>query len=271
MTAWARRHVRALVAFAVCTPLLATTAVAATAPPPPTGLTAVSPTRVAPALSWNSACLPSRAGEQRPGPAPDGRCAVGGCPHHGRSLPDARSRRPRQGHPGDRQGGVPRRAHRRRGARGGARPRSGGRALRDPGLRAHPGHARRAGGALAVLHASAASWSAAREPARRVGRRPARLRRAPAEDVALVLVHGGGAKGSGVLAKLRKLGPVTEVEVGRAQAVGVPGVRRGRGAPPRRDGSTARRPTCWCRRSARTCARSRRRPTSSPTTSRARR
>src|SRR5689334_22772145 len=33
---------------------------------------------------------------------------------------------------------------------------------------------------------------------------------APAEDVALVLVHGGGAKGSGVLAKLRKLSAVTE-------------------------------------------------------------
>ena len=33
---------------------------------------------------------------------------------------------------------------------------------------------------------------------------------APAEDVALVLVHGGGAKGSGVLTKLRKLPAVTE-------------------------------------------------------------
>jgi len=32
----------------------------------------------------------------------------------------------------------------------------------------------------------------------------------PVEDVALVLVHGGGPRGSGVLAKLRKLGPVTE-------------------------------------------------------------
>jgi DNA polymerase-3 subunit delta len=33
----------------------------------------------------------------------------------------------------------------------------------------------------------------------------------PADDVALVLVHGGGPKGSGVLTKLRKLDPVTEV------------------------------------------------------------
>jgi DNA polymerase-3 subunit delta len=33
---------------------------------------------------------------------------------------------------------------------------------------------------------------------------------APVDDVALVLVHGGGAKGSGVLTKLRKLDAVTE-------------------------------------------------------------
>jgi DNA polymerase-3 subunit delta len=36
----------------------------------------------------------------------------------------------------------------------------------------------------------------------------------PADDVALVLVHGGGPKGSGVLAKLRKLPTVTEVKSG---------------------------------------------------------
>jgi DNA polymerase III subunit delta len=35
---------------------------------------------------------------------------------------------------------------------------------------------------------------------------------APVEDVALVLVHGGGQKGSGVLAKLRKMAAVTEVK-----------------------------------------------------------
>lgn len=35
---------------------------------------------------------------------------------------------------------------------------------------------------------------------------------APAEDVALVLAHGGGPKGSGVLAKLRKLPTVTEAK-----------------------------------------------------------
>lgn len=35
---------------------------------------------------------------------------------------------------------------------------------------------------------------------------------APADDVALVLVHGGGQKGSGVLAKLRKLPTVTEAK-----------------------------------------------------------
>lgn len=35
---------------------------------------------------------------------------------------------------------------------------------------------------------------------------------APAEDVALVLAHGGGQKGTGVLNKLRKLATVTEVK-----------------------------------------------------------
>ncbi len=35
---------------------------------------------------------------------------------------------------------------------------------------------------------------------------------APAEDVGLVLVHSGGQKGSGLLTRLRKLGPVTEVK-----------------------------------------------------------
>lgn len=34
----------------------------------------------------------------------------------------------------------------------------------------------------------------------------------PAEDIALVLVHGGGAKGSGLLGKLRKAPSVTEVK-----------------------------------------------------------
>lgn len=34
----------------------------------------------------------------------------------------------------------------------------------------------------------------------------------PADDVALVLVHNGGQKGSGLLTKLRKLGSVTEVK-----------------------------------------------------------
>ena len=35
---------------------------------------------------------------------------------------------------------------------------------------------------------------------------------APADDIALVLVHGGGPRGSGLLTKLRKLGSVTEVK-----------------------------------------------------------
>ena len=40
---------------------------------------------------------------------------------------------------------------------------------------------------------------------------------APAEDVALVLAHSGGPKGSGLLTKLRKLPAVTEVKSARAQ------------------------------------------------------
>ncbi len=38
-----------------------------------------------------------------------------------------------------------------------------------------------------------------------------------AEDVALVLVHGGGPKGSGVLTKLRKLATVTEIKSGEVK------------------------------------------------------
>ena len=45
---------------------------------------------------------------------------------------------------------------------------------------------------------------------------------APAEDVALVLVHGGGQKGTGVLAKLRKLGQVTEVKSAELKAADYP-------------------------------------------------
>jgi len=46
---------------------------------------------------------------------------------------------------------------------------------------------------------------------------------APADDVALVLVHGGGQKGSGVLAKLRKLAGVTEVKSEELRASEFPG------------------------------------------------
>ena len=42
----------------------------------------------------------------------------------------------------------------------------------------------------------------------------------PVDDVALVLVHSGGQKGSGVLTKLRKLDAVTEVK-SEAEAAGV--------------------------------------------------
>ncbi|GAA3537279.1 DNA polymerase III subunit delta [Nocardioides daeguensis] len=46
---------------------------------------------------------------------------------------------------------------------------------------------------------------------------------APVEDVALVLVHGGGQKGSGVLTKLRKLKTVTEHKSEELKASDYPG------------------------------------------------
>lgn len=46
---------------------------------------------------------------------------------------------------------------------------------------------------------------------------------APADDVALVLVHSGGQKGSGVLTKLRKLAAVTEVKSEEIKASEMPG------------------------------------------------
>lgn len=46
---------------------------------------------------------------------------------------------------------------------------------------------------------------------------------APVEDVALVLVHGGGQKGSGTLTKLRKLEPVTEVKSAELRPSELPG------------------------------------------------
>ena len=46
---------------------------------------------------------------------------------------------------------------------------------------------------------------------------------APVDDIALVLVHGGGPKGSGVLTKLRKLPGVTEVKSEEMRASDFPG------------------------------------------------
>jgi DNA polymerase-3 subunit delta len=57
----------------------------------------------------------------------------------------------------------------------------------------------------------------------------------PAEEVALVLVHGGGPKGSGVLTKLRRLGPVTESKSGELRPSEFPGFVA---AEVRRHGST---------------------------------
>ena len=56
---------------------------------------------------------------------------------------------------------------------------------------------------------------------------------APVEDVALVLVHGGGQKGSGVLNKLRKQAGVTESKSAELRPSEFPSLRGGRGAPAR--------------------------------------
>ncbi|HYH35000.1 MAG TPA: DNA polymerase III subunit delta [Nocardioides sp.] len=45
----------------------------------------------------------------------------------------------------------------------------------------------------------------------------------PVEDVALVLLHGGGQKGSGVLTRLRKVASVTEVKSGELKPSEYPG------------------------------------------------
>jgi DNA polymerase-3 subunit delta len=66
---------------------------------------------------------------------------------------------------------------------------------------------------------------------------------APSEDVALVLVHGGGPKGSGVLTKLRKVPAVTEVKSEELRPSDYPGfvaeeVRHHRGASIDKDAAT---------------------------------
>ena len=130
-------------------------------------------------------------------------------------------------------------------------------------VRPDPGLARRDVGAVALLLDPVRRRARARGPARRVRRRPARLLRgAPADDVALVLVHSGGQKGSGVLTKLRKLSPVTEVKSEEVKRERADRLRDLRGRRRTARGSTPTPPPSWCRPSARTCARSPPRPTS---------
>ena len=79
----------------------------------------------------------------------------------GHARPDTHGRAGSR-HAGDRQGGVPLRAHRGGGPRRRTPPRPRGRALRDPGLRPDPGPARRAGRPVALLlhpvRGRAAAW-----------------------------------------------------------------------------------------------------------------
>ena len=89
---------------------------------------------------------------------------------------------------------------------------------------------------------------------------------APADDVALVLVHSGGQKGSGVLDQAAQVPRVTEVKA-RRSSPRVPRLRRHRGPRPRRPHRQRRGRRSWCRPSGRTCARSPRPPASWPATS----
>ena len=195
------------------------------------------------------------------------RPAVGGLwqagPHHGRT---ARSRRPRPGHPGDRQGGVPQRAHRRVRPRRGPRPRRRGRALRDPGRRPDPGHASARWRRRRCSPAPAAWWSAALEdlPEESVDG-PARLRRRPGR---------GRRPGAGPRRRPEGLAACwpscaswppspRSKSGGAARPSEFPGFV---GAEVRRHGATIDddgRRRSWSRRSARTCAPWRRGRTSS--------
>src|SRR6476619_6032959 len=92
----------------------------------------------------------------------------------------------------------------------------------------------------------------------------------PADEVALVLVHGGGQKGSGLLTKLRKLAGVTEVKSEELRASEYPGFVaaevRGHGGTIEPEAASA-----LVRPSARTSAAWRPPPTSWSTTSPTRR
>ena len=90
---------------------------------------------------------------------------------------------------------------------------------------------------------------------------------APSEDIGLILVHSGGQKGSGLLDQAAQGADGHRGEVGLAQAVGVLPLRLRRGARRTAAGSPRTPPTCWSRRSARTCGPWRVRPASSPATS----
>ena len=103
-------------------------------------------------------------------------------------------------------------------------PRRRGRVRRVGGLELTARLAGRDGRAVAVLLDPLRDRPRPRGPARRVRRRAARLLRAlPRDDVALVLVHSGGPKGSGVLTKLRKLAAVTEVKSEEIKPKEMPG------------------------------------------------
>ena len=191
---------------------------------------------------------------------------VRGCRHGEPAAPG----RARPGHPGDRSRGVPGGARRRRGP---VRP-CGATTPRPSSRRRWPASLTMA--TLGDLAAPSLFSTTRCVVVRRLEDLPEEsapglldYAAAPAEDVALVLAHSGGQKGSGLLTKLRKLPAVTEVKSAPLTAREFPGfvVNELRAAPgadrPRRGGLPGPG------RRARTCARSRRPRASWPTTSRA--
>ena len=174
----------------------------------------------------------------------------------------------RPGHAGDRQGGVPRRAHCRRRPRRGAprttpRPSSPRRGARPRRWRRSASWPRRRCSRLRCVVVRGAGG-----PARRVGRRSARLRRARRWRTSRwCWCTAAGRRASGVLDQAAQ---AAGGDRGRSRPSCEP--RSSPGSWPPRSGATARRSTrrprrSWSRRSARTCARWRPRPTSSPATS----
>ena len=137
------------------------------------------------------------------------------------------------------------------------------------GGRPDPGDPGGDGGPVAVLEHPLRRRARPGEPPRGVRRRAAGVRRGAGRGRRARARARRRPEGQRRADQAAQAGPGHGVEVRGAQGLGVPVVRRRRGAAARLDASTRRPPASSSRRSARTSAHSPRPPTSSPTTSRA--